>query len=47
MYDNIASLQFHEGSSNEWLVTGMVSAEGEVKRRVKAATVRSITSHNF
>ena len=31
MYDNIARLQFQEGISNEWLVTGMISAEGEVR----------------
>ncbi|XP_075852592.1 dynein axonemal heavy chain 10 [Microcebus murinus] len=30
MYDNIASLRFHDGDSGEKLVSAMISAEGEV-----------------
>ncbi|XP_076804944.1 dynein axonemal heavy chain 10-like [Clavelina lepadiformis] len=30
MYDNIARLQFQEGVNNEMLVSGMISAEGEI-----------------
>nr|XP_026696380.1 dynein heavy chain 10, axonemal isoform X1 [Ciona intestinalis]XP_026696381.1 dynein heavy chain 10, axonemal isoform X2 [Ciona intestinalis] len=29
MYDNISKLQFQEGASGEWIVAGMISAEGE------------------
>ncbi|KAM5191717.1 dynein axonemal heavy chain 10 [Mantella aurantiaca] len=30
MYDNIASLKFHDGDSGEMMATAMISAEGEV-----------------
>ena len=38
MYDNISKLQFQEGVNNEWVVTGMISAEGEVKLNKKCFT---------
>ncbi|XP_014373608.2 dynein heavy chain 10, axonemal, partial [Alligator sinensis] len=42
MYDNIASLRFREGDSNEKIATAMISAEGEVMefRRAVAAEGR-------
>lgn len=42
MYDNIASLRFREGDSNEKIATAMISAEGEVMefRRAIAAEGR-------
>ena len=30
MFDNISSLRFQDGSSNETLATAMISSEGEV-----------------
>jgi len=42
MYDNIASLRFQDGDSDEKIATAMISAEGEVMefRRAVAAEGR-------
>lgn len=40
MYDNIASLRFQDGDSDEKIVTAMISAEGEVMEFRQAVAAR-------